>query len=246
MIFSDATAQVVDELQERLEKEINEASTLEKASQRLCALLYETFPESAVLVRVFVTVPFGRLPDRTRAFVRRLVTGTAGAPLDQGLPVLALLGTRGREPQWNDRHRSEGHLAIPLASAAFVEEIPMIASLMKQLGIAVGGKGLDTAIVTQSIGSVVGLFYVEDARTTVDGRGRRVITAQPFVEAYSVRTVFGFGGTYTARGTFMAAVVFTNERIGRRDAERFMRLANVFKAVTMRHVFRGQLFDWNA
>jgi hypothetical protein len=100
---------------------------------------------------------------------------------------------------------------------------------------------LDTAIVTQGFGSVAGVFYVEDARQERDAAGRLVIPAADFVNEYGVRTVFGFGGAYS-RGTFMATVLFTNERVPRVQAERFMRLASSFKAATLRLVMSGRIF----
>ena len=54
------------------------------------------------------------------------------------MPCLALLATAGDEPDWNDRDRSRGHRAIPLASERMVEELPMIAQLIRQLGLDVG------------------------------------------------------------------------------------------------------------
>ncbi|MFH0940065.1 MAG: hypothetical protein V1899_12410 [Planctomycetota bacterium] len=40
--------------------------------------------------------------------------------------VLSLMGTRGDEPAWNDRRSSAGHIGIPLASADFINKIPMM------------------------------------------------------------------------------------------------------------------------
>ncbi len=232
----------MDELEARVENELGALPTLEEAAQRFVEILFATFEESLVLARLFATVPFSRLPLDAQSAVRGVAQGTGQDTIADSVPVLTLLGTRGMEADWNDRRRSRGHAGIPLGSPDFVEAIPMIASLMRQLGVAVWGVGLDTAIVTQSIGSVAGVFYVDDARTTVDGKGRRVISAQAFVEQYDVRTVFGFGGTYTLRGMFMATVLFTREELTRVQAERFMRLANSFKARTMRLALRGRVF----
>jgi hypothetical protein len=138
-------------------------------------------------------------------------------------------------PEWNSRYASAGHLGIPLVSMDFVDAIPMIARLLKELGATLAwADALDTTVVTTSLGSVAGLFYVEDARAAFDQQGRRIITAEDFVREHAVRTVFGFGGAYSAQGTFVATVVFTHEVIPRREVERFMRLASAFKAATLR------------
>jgi hypothetical protein len=108
--------------------------------------------------------------------------GRRGDRLRDNTPVLSLVGTRRRQRDWNSRFDSQGHVGIPLASADFVDSIPMIARLLKELGPSIElAQDLDTAIVTQSIGSVVGLFYVDDARTAVDQNGRKIIAAHDFV-----------------------------------------------------------------
>jgi hypothetical protein len=241
--FAEVTPQVLDALERRVEDELGGQPTLEAAAQRFADILFETFEDSLILARVFVTVPYAKLPPFNQQFLRRMVGPRASEVLADRLPVLSLVGTRGRRPAWNDRRRSEGHVGIPLASAEFVDGIPMIASLMKQLGAAIReSDGVETGIVVQSLGSAAGLFYVDDARRAVDSRGRPIIAAQSFVEENGVRTVFGFGGAYATVRNFMAAVLFTSEDVPRAQAERFMRLANTFKAVTLRAASRGNVF----
>jgi hypothetical protein len=243
MRFEDVTPGTIDELEKRTADELGGTDSLETASQRFCDILFGMFEESLVLVRVFATAPFDMLSATNRAFVERLVGARAPEVLSPKTPVLSLLGTRGIVPRWNSRHLSEGHVGIPLASAEFVDAIPMIASLVKQLGLAIeGAEDVETAIVTSSLGRAAGVFYVDDAATAVDSRNRRIITGREFVEEYGVRTVFGFGGAYALTGTFLVTVLFTREAVARAQAERFMRLANQLKASTMRPVGRRQLF----
>jgi hypothetical protein len=119
----------------------------------------------------------------------------------------------------------------------------MIARLLKELGPSVEwAQNLDTAIVPPSIGSVVGLFYVDDARTAVDQNGRKIIAAQDFVLENGVCTVFGFGGTFAVAQTFQAVVVFTSESVSRGRAEPFMSLTNAFKAATIRQGRGARIF----
>jgi hypothetical protein len=242
MRFEEAGGAVIDALEERMETDLSGAETLEAAAQRFCEVLQQTFAESTVLARVFATVPYDALPAATRAFVQRLA-GAGMVQIKPKTPVLSLLGTRGRLPRWNSRHLSEGHLGIPLASAEFVDAIPMIASLLKQLGVAIAhAEDVETAIVTQSLGKAAGVFYVDDAEDAVDSQGRRIIAARDFVREHGVRTVFGFGGAYAITGTFVVTILFTSESVARGQAERFMRLTNRFKAATMRPVGRRQIF----
>jgi hypothetical protein len=243
MRFNEVTGATIDSLERRTDEEVAPLDSLEAAAQRFCDILYTTFEESTVLVRVFATVPFADLPRANRAFVEGLVGARAGDVLRANTPVLSLLGTRGAVPRWNSRHLSEGHVGIPLASADFVDAIPMIASLVKQLGLTIErAQDVETAIVTQSLGRVAGVFYVDDAATAVDSKGRRVIAAREFVQEHGVRTVFGFGGAYGWTGTFVVAVLFTRDSVVRSQAERFMRLANQLKASTMKPVTRRHIF----
>lgn len=243
MRFEDVTSTTIDALELRTADDLGGMDSLEAASQQFCDILYGMFEESLVLVRVFATVPFGTLPAMNRGFVERLVGTRARDALNPKTPVLSLLGTRGAVPRWNSRHLSEGHVGIPLASAEFVETIPMIASLVKQLGVAIEeADDVETEIVTSSLGRAAAVFYVDDAATAVDSRNRRIITGREFVQEHGVRTVFGFGGAYALTGTFVVTVLFTREMIARAQAERFMRLANQFKASTMRPVGRRRLF----
>jgi hypothetical protein len=247
LTFAEATTEVIDRIEAEIAGRLSAAPTVEAAAHALAALLYDTFVESAVLARVFVTVPFVRLPASSQEFVRALVGERSTELLKPHTPVLSLVGTRGLHPRWNSRHSSRGHLGIPLVSMDFLESIPMIARLLKELGATLEWmEELDTAIVTSSMGRVAGAFFVEDAATGIDDRGRNVITAQDFVSEYGVRTVFGFGGAYPVAHAFLAAVVFTRETIERRQVQRFMRLANSFKAATMRAAREGRIFEASA
>jgi hypothetical protein len=157
--------------------------------------------------------------------------------------VLSLMGTRGALPDWNSRHESRGHAGIPLVSAEFVEDIPMIARLLKELGVSVEGLAPGrSGIVTRTLGSLSGVFYVPDARTAVDEQGRRIIASQDFVAQHGVVTVFGFGGAYLMEKSFAAIVVFAREPVSREAAERLAPLASVLKTATMGLVTDGKLF----
>lgn len=240
MRYADATSAVVDEIVGQLEEELPGLPTLETAADVLVDALATRFAEGSVLIRTFATVAYERLPEPNRDFARRLA-GRASLPART--PVLSLLATRGVEEAWNDRRTSRGHVGIPLLSGQQVAAIPMVAALMKALGVEIAAvSGADTAIVAQTIGTAAGLFLVDDARSATDGYGRLVIPAQDFVAGHSVQSVFGFGGVYAGTTTFVATVAFTREAVPRREAERFMRLTNIFKATTMRHAFRGTVF----
>ena len=104
MKFEQATGASIAQLWTTLEPRVSVATSLEAAAQALASALYTHFAESAILARVYVTVPLAALPAPTQAFVRGLPG--AGAALTGTTPVLSLVGTQGQKVEWNDRRKS--------------------------------------------------------------------------------------------------------------------------------------------
>ena len=157
--------------------------------------------------------------------------------------ILSLLGTRGRESEWNDRRTSQGHAGIPLASAEFIDSIPMVSRLLKELGAGIDWIDKeDTKIVVRTKGNMAGVFFVLDAKTATDHQGRKIISAQDFVEEYGVKTVFGFGGLYGVGNTFITTIFFSNETLERWQVEQLMFFINMFKSATTVLVLQGKIF----
>lgn len=230
-------------LMQAAESELRACSTLEEAAQKLVDLMYTSFSDSIVLARLFGTIPYVELPrdiqKSTDAFAlsRKIV-------LKDDTPVLTLLGTRGELESWRERRLSKGHAGIPLASSAFVDELPMISRLFKQIGVrldsldGIHGDG----IVMRNSGKIGGAFHVPDAAKSTDRRGRKIIVSQPFVESHHVRSAFGVGGGYIAKPMFVALIVFTRDPVSADDARRFLPLASLFKVMTDQVVRKGSLF----
>jgi len=210
--------------------------------------LYAEFPDSFALVRVYATVPFGQLPAARRTFVDKLAQekGIRDQLRDETL-VLSLLGTRGEGAGWSRAQESQGHLGIPLVSRDFVDAIPMVSGLLKELGVPLDWvTGSHTEIQTRNVGKVIGLFYVRDAAADLDQRGRKIITAQDFVATHSIKTVFGFGSAYLMTTTLLAVILFSHEELEKQQAQRFSYLANSFTAGTARLVSAGRIFSASA
>jgi hypothetical protein len=241
MKFEQATGAVIAQLWTSVEPRVELAASLEEAAQALATALYTQFAESTILARVYVTVPFAALPLATRAFVQAL----PGAPaaLNETTPILSLVGTQGQNLDWNDRRKSKQHAAIPLISAEFVDGIPMIACLLRELGVPLDWiDSHDSRRLVATIGSTVGLFYVEDAVRAMDNRGRKVIPAVDFVFAYHVKSVFGTGGAYSS-GQILVVVVFCRDSVARVTAERFLPLVDIFKGKTTSLVAPAKVFS---
>jgi hypothetical protein len=219
--------------------ELAECASFEAAAQGFCDSFYTDFPETA-LVRVFGTVAYDRLGERERRFVEAFVA-RIGAEAPHGPdPVLTLFGTRGIEPDWGRREASRDHLAIPLLSAQFVAEIPMISRLFGELGFSNLASGAAAwQFVSRPNQSADRLFFVGDARTTTDERGRLIIPGSDFVDRYRIRTVFGFGGPAKSGAMLLSAVVFSRSVLTRPQALPFVDLVTRLRAAT-KDLLEGQ------
>lgn len=235
-----------DELEEfwvQLETSLRTLGSLQEVAQVFANALYERFEESVVLVRVFATAEVRQLHPRERAFVDDFCAqNSVSHQLDDATDVLSLLGSRGVEDEWNDRRGSKGHLAVPLISEQFIGEIPMLAGLLTEIGFRPAWGHARSNFVVTSLANVNGIFYVDDAKTGRDERGRSVIPAAEFVERYGVRTVFGFGGSYLSGHTFISTIVFCRDHVRRSDATKFVPMIGSLKALTTRLVRRGAIF----
>jgi hypothetical protein len=234
----------LDAFADGLESELSSMPTLADAAQQFCDRFYRTFQDFSVLVRIFGTFAYGELPPADRAFAGTFLTRTGTPPsLDDHTPVLTLLGSRGIEAAWGSRSTSLDHRAIPLLSDEFVDDIPMIARLLGEIGFPrLGSSPSSWQYVSRDTIDVNGLFFVGDARTATDERGRHIIPSVNFVERYGVKTVFGFGGPYTATPSFLTAIVFARRTLPRAATARFAPFIGDFKAATRGQVDRGAIF----
>lgn len=231
-------------LLDKVEEQVKGSKTLEQAAEWMTDVLYQEFGDSVVLARLFATVPFGKLPAANHSFVTKLADAQGIAHLiqDETL-VLSLLATRGARPAWNDRRQSQGHVGIPLASADFIDRIPMMSRLLKEVGLDLDWiDAQEGAIATKTFAGLSGVFHVPDARTAVDHQGRKIISAQDFVGDNDVKTVFGLASGYPISKTFLTLIVFCRETIEKSCTERFLPLISSFKASTTSLVSTGAVF----
>jgi len=244
-LLSKSSLENLVAIQNNISEKVKGAQNLENAAQEYMSILYNRFAESIVLARFYVTVPFKNLPETNRQFVTTLAQAKGINDLikDETL-VLSLLGTRGQKDEWNDRKKSKGHVGIPLASADFIDKIPMMSRLLKQLGAELNWiNSNDTGLVAKTFKNVSGVFYVRDAKAETDTQGRKIIAAQDFVEEFGVKTVFGIGGCYLGTATFFTTIIFLRETIEKELAERFMLQANKFKTATNLIVEEEKVFN---
>ena len=243
MRIEQATPASVADLWASVEPAARSAETLEDAAQALVAELHGRFDESVVIARVFVTVPFAELPASNQEFVRNLVESVGAADgLKPTTPVLSLIGSHGSETDWQDRRKSKGHVGIPLISSAFVDAIPMISRLLRELGLPLNWvDSQDSGVVIETIGSSAGLFFVPNATDATDDQARKIIAAQDFVAESGVKSVFGTGGAYTD-GRMIVTVVFCRDEFTRSVAQQFTELTTLLKATTAALAGGGKIF----
>lgn len=204
-----------------LRRGAGEAATLEELAQGVVRYFYdncrtEDGGRECVLARFYKTHAFGELPAELQAFARGALGGAQPTP---ELQCLTLLATAGDKEAWNARRASRGHQAIPLPSVQMVEQAPMIAELIRAMGMDVSAVvEPDPELVRGMAGKTFNVFFVPEAK------GSPHIPAQDFVRDYGVRSVLGFGGVLVT-GEFYSVILFTRVAIPPESADRFRNVA---------------------
>jgi hypothetical protein len=241
--MSTYSLEEVTALRVRLDRELH-CETVAESAQTFTDILFKELAQSAVLFRLFVTVPFAVLGERERSFASALALGRGCAhELNDATSVICLLGSSGIRASWNDRHQSRRHLAIPVVTASFIQTVPMVSRLMSDMGTGLEWvEKQESRIVVKSFGRMARVLYVEDAATTRTSDGFNVVPEREFVSENGVKTVVGLGGAYLS-GSIVTAIFFTNELVPKRTVERFMPVINTFKVATMKLVAERRFFE---
>jgi hypothetical protein len=196
---------------------------LEEAAGAVVGYLHDGFVDpgtggrECALVRFYMTHPFGGLPPELKAFARQRMGGRE--PWDT-MKCLVLLATAGSERAWNSRQLSRGHQAIPLPSVEIVEQAPMIAQLIRQMGLDLDSVISPRPELLQGLqGKTYNVFFVPKAE------GNSAIPAQDeFVRRHGIRSVLGCGGIHVT-GELYAAILFSRVEIPQESADRFRNIA---------------------
>jgi len=243
MKISQATPATIGQLWSTCTPRIRGLSYVDQIGEVVVDELYQKFADSLVMARLFFTVSYANLPELQSGFARQLARSVKlGTLLDPSTPVHSLLATRGCIEAWNDPGQSAGHVAIPLLSEAFVDSIPMMSQLLKELGLPLTWvQDPGTVLTRLTIGSEVGLFLVEDASTARDNQGRLIIPAQRFVSDYAVKSVFAVGGIVFG-GAALVLILFSQERVESRTVRLLMPLINLLKAVLISQGSMSKVF----
>ena len=198
------------------------AKTMEAATTRIVRYLRDSFVDpntgqSAIaLARCFKTQPYSTLYDPTLQAQARAAAG--GQDLAPQTSCLTLLATAGTEPDWNDRHRSKGHQAIPLIGQETIQALPMIARLLQQLGIGTEAI-LDPDFMVDLELHTFNVFHVPEAIASP-----YIPAQEEFVIPYGIRSVLGFGSVLPSR-QLVTFILFSTVDIPRSTADQFKTLA---------------------
>lgn len=205
-----------------------EAGTVHEAAQAIVEYLYEECghpgaARSCALIRFYKTYSLDELEPRLQAFARTQLGG-----LEQlgRMKCLTLVATIGQEQRWCDPRQSVGHQAIPLPSTLIVEGAPMIAQLIREMGLNISQVvAPDAELIQNSSGKSYNVFHVEQALDSP-----YIPAQEDFVKRYGVRSVLGFGGL-VGEGEFFAVIMFSRGSIPSTSAARFRNIALDVKAV---------------
>lgn len=196
----------------------DDPATLEEAADRAVEffrreLVDERGEPACALVRFFKTHPYRDLPEDLQAVVRAASPDAASMP---DLRCLTLVATRGDEADWNSRLTSRGHRAIPLMSVEMVQQAPMIAQLITQLGLPIANVVRPSrALLLDQEQTTHNVFFVPRALGSP-----HIVAQEEFVVRYGIQSVLGFGGLL-ASGDLFAVILFSKVPISPDAADQF-------------------------
>lgn len=184
-----------------------DGASMEEIANRIVSYLYENIvdPETgqpcAALVRLFKTHPYDDLPTDLRRFAANLL---GEEPVIANPTCLTLLATSGSRDEWNSRHQSQSHKAIPLTSEEMIHAFPMISNLVSQFGI----KASDfinphPQVIVDQHQYNYNVFYEPNA-----SQSEFIVAQDEFVKPESIQSCLGFGGMLPS-GSFFAVILFT-------------------------------------
>lgn len=216
--LTNLSLSAMTECSTRLRRLGHGAESMEDAAGQIVRYLYDNIgvdgERACAMARFYKTHAYADLPADLQAFA-----GSGVDEITDRTRCLTLLATAGDEPEWNDRRASRGHQAIPLLSPQAVAQAPMVAQLVRQLGVDVFELlAPRQSLIVDSEQRTFNVFHVRDAV------GSPYIPAQDFVSRYSIASVLGFGGLLPTRDLF-AVILFSRAVIPAVTAELFKPLS---------------------
>ena len=156
----------------------------------------ETLPTLA-LARIFVVLPYDDLKPVDRHELGNRI------PIDAPR-YLTLVGTIGKNEEWNRRERSRNHRVIPLPQTAEeLESIPMLAEMFRRMDVDY--RRIVNPASFSDIQQMIEGYMLEER-----AEGSPFIPAQEdFVEPYGVKSELGYGGFLPSGAVYTCFLFFT-------------------------------------
>jgi two-component system NtrC family sensor kinase len=174
--------------------------------------------KACALVRFFRTIEFQYLEP----YLQSQIIEKSGR-MQATDKFLVLLGTSGLERHWNRRQLSAEHQAIPIMSPEMVEQSPMIARLITQLGFEISTLFSTARSPKMRFNDPqdrdYNIFYEPDARTSPF-----IPSKADFVMPYAIRSVIGYGSLLPS-GDLYAVIMFFRVLLQDTIAQKFTTLA---------------------
>ena len=226
-------------LSKHIKEKCRNLSSFEEVAQELMRVLYSSLVvkdgrSPFVLARFYKSCAYSELPDDIRNYI---LTKELKENLNSGNKYLTLLGSFGELDNWKNRNLSEDYKAFPIYDEHMLDKFPMLSAVFDQIGLDLSYlKQTDKNILAKEDHRQYGVFCVENAE------GSKLIPKQAeFVKPYSVKSVFGFGGIYSTSNVY-AVLIFSRERLNRKDAQLFLSLNPAIKQTTLAHEITGNIF----
>jgi two-component system, NtrC family, sensor kinase len=209
----------------------NDALSMEEVSNNIIQYLYNNFVDSSsnkkacVLIRFFKTHSYQELTPNLQEYASGILSDRI---IPNNLKCLTMLATAGEMPEWNSRHESVGHKAIPLANEDAIARIPMISQLIQQLGLNPGTVVQpDLDFLADLEQKMYNVFYVPNALDSP-----YIPSQTSFVVPFNVKSVIGFGGLLPS-GNMFTVLIFLRVAIPPMIVNLFRPLALNIKMVIL-------------
>ena len=231
--FADYSLGQVSDLRDELQRIATPCQSLREAAELCLDRLCDEFPETLVLARCYVTIPFRFMPEREKEHAERAADElSVRDKLGRDATVAVLAAARGRSAASSRRH----HLAVPILTPECLTPIPLVGRILSTNEMALPWlKRQETLIVRETTGRMAQLILVEDAATTLSSDGSKAVPDQDLVREHGVHSVLAMGGHYLNGGA-LVLVLFTTESLTHDQATKFTTLVNAMKTATMKAV----------
>ncbi|HEY9790180.1 MAG TPA: hypothetical protein V6D22_07270 [Candidatus Obscuribacterales bacterium] len=195
-----ADAKSMEDVCHRTVKFLFDCLTSEKTEGKACAL-----------VRSYVTAPLGQLTAELQKSARTYKKDVAA-----DARCLVLMGARGIKQEWSDARSSKNTLSIPLECPEMPKQLPMVAELVSQLGVAAEKPASSGAkFLASEKQRTFNVFYVPDATSPA-----AIPDQQGFVQPNNLKSVVGYGGVLPS-GNLFTVIAFLRAPISHQAALAF-------------------------